>query len=108
MADSDQILQERNAKVEEIRGYADLTEEAKDRRVSLVTEKAQAEYAEAKEAEQRRIEENVISSRKAVYGVPTAGAISAGEVAQIHDAFRSAWADVQIATSSAGADPGRA
>jgi len=108
MADSDQILQERNAKVEEIRGYADLTEEAKAHRVSLVTEKAQAEYAEAKEAEQRRIEENVISSRKAVYGVPTAGAISAGEVAQIHDAFRSAWADVQIATSSAGADPGRA
>jgi hypothetical protein len=97
--DPAQILSARNAEVEQIRGYADLTEEAKQRRIAEVNERAQAEYAEAKEAEERRIGEEVASSRRGVYGVPTEGAISAGEVEQVYLGYRDAEDRVLIATA---------
>ena len=98
MDDSEQILQARNAKVEEIRGYADLTEEAKDRRVTEVTEKAQAEYTEAKEAEARRLEETLASAKKAVFNVPVSPTYSDAEVALVHQAFEGFYSDVFFAT----------
>jgi HD-GYP domain-containing protein (c-di-GMP phosphodiesterase class II) len=48
-----EILNRRNAEVAKIRNYADLTEEAKQRRIAEVSERAQAEYVEAREAEER-------------------------------------------------------
>ena len=98
--EAQEILRDRDVEIQKIQGYADLTEEAKDRRIAEVTERAQAEYAEAREAENRRIEENVVSSKKAVFGIPASPAYSDAEVAQVHAAFRSAWADVLIATSN--------
>jgi regulator of protease activity HflC (stomatin/prohibitin superfamily) len=98
--EAQEILRDRDVEIQKIQGYADLTEEAKDRRIAEVTERAQAEYAEAREAESRRIEENVISSKKAVFGIPASPAYSDVEVAQVHAAFRSAWADVTIATAN--------
>ena len=53
MAVANQILAQRNAEVAQIRGYADLTDEAKERKIAEVTERANAEYAAAKEAEKR-------------------------------------------------------
>jgi hypothetical protein len=52
-----EILNRRNAEVAKIRGYADLTEEAKERRIAEVNERAKAEYAEAREAAEREIRE---------------------------------------------------
>jgi hypothetical protein len=96
--EAQEILRDRDVELQKIQGYADLTEEAKDRRIAEVTERAQAEYAGACEAENRRIEENVVSSKKAVFGIPASPTYSDAEVAQVHAAFRSAWADVLIAT----------
>jgi hypothetical protein len=69
MVDPSQILSERNAAVEQIRGFMDLTEEAKDRRIAEVNERANAEYAEAKEAEKRGREERLKSSQRTVFNV---------------------------------------
>jgi murein L,D-transpeptidase YcbB/YkuD len=55
MADPNQILADRNAEVAKIRGYVDLTDEAKERKIAEVTERANAEYAAAKEAEKAQI-----------------------------------------------------
>ena len=40
MVDPNQILTERNAEVERIKGYVDLTPEARDRRIAEATERA--------------------------------------------------------------------
>jgi hypothetical protein len=93
-----EILRGRDAEIQKIQGYADLTEEAKDRRIAEVTERAQAEYTEAQEAEKRGREERLDSAKKAVYRVPASPTYSDAEVAQVHAAFRSAWADVLMAT----------
>jgi hypothetical protein len=69
MADPSQILSERNAEVAKIRGFVDLTEEAKDRRIAEVNERANAEYAAAKEAEKRGREERLKSTQRAVFNV---------------------------------------
>jgi hypothetical protein len=98
--EAQEILRDRDVEIQKIQGYADLTEEAKDRRIAEVTERAQAEYAEAREAENRRREENVVSSRKDVYRVPASPTYSDAEIAQVHAAFRSAWDSVLIATAN--------
>jgi hypothetical protein len=98
--EAQEILRDRDVEIQKSQGYADLTEEAKDRRIAEVTERAQAEYAEAREAENRRREGNVVSSKKAVFGIPASPTYSDAEVAQVHAAFRSAWADVLMATSN--------
>ena len=95
MADANQILAERNAKVAEIRGYVDLTEEAKQERIAAVNEKANAEYQAAKEAEKQAREERLRSTQRAVFNVVDDPHASAAERAQIHAAFRHASGEVQ-------------
>jgi hypothetical protein len=100
MTDSEGILSRHHAEVAQIRGYVDLTEEAKERRISELTEKTNAEYAEAKEAEKRKVQERLESAKKAVYNVPTGATYFDAEAAQVHASFRSAWADVSFLSES--------
>jgi hypothetical protein len=93
-----EILYQRNAEVEKIRGYADLTQEAKNRRIAEVNNRAQAEYAEAREKDKRQREERLKSTKNAVFRVPTGNVPSDAEAAQIHAAFRGAYSDVLSAT----------
>jgi regulator of protease activity HflC (stomatin/prohibitin superfamily) len=62
-----QIRQRLNEEVERIRGYEDLTEEAKQRRIAEAREKAQAEYQEAVEAEERTVQERAERAEKALF-----------------------------------------
>src|SRR5829696_8412979 len=95
-----EILNRRNAEVEKVRGYADLTEEAKERRIAEVSEKARAEYAEALEAGQRERAERLEKSKSAVFRIPVSATATDAEEAQIHAAYRAAWGDVYSATRS--------
>jgi hypothetical protein len=70
-ADPVEILNRRNAEVAQIRGYADLTEEAKERRIAEVNEQANAEYAEARETWEREITSVQRRPRKRCLGLPT-------------------------------------
>ena len=65
-----EILNRRNAEVEKIRSYADLTEEAKDRRIAEVTERAQHAYRQAIEDQERERAERLERSKRAVFRVP--------------------------------------
>jgi hypothetical protein len=94
------IINQRNREVAKIRGYADLTEEAKDRRIAEVSERAQAEYAEAVEANKREIAERLERTHRAVFRVPIPAIATDAEEAQIHAAFRSAYNDVYSSTAS--------
>jgi hypothetical protein len=95
-----EILNRRNAEVAQIRGYADLTDEAKDRRIAEVSERAQAEHAEALEAGQRERAERLERSKHAVFRVPIPATATDAEEAQIHAAYRSAYSDVYSSTHS--------
>jgi hypothetical protein len=68
--DPTEILNQRNAEVAKIRGYADLTEEAKNRRIAEVNERAQAAYAEARETNERERAERLERSKKGVFRIP--------------------------------------
>jgi len=92
-----EILNRRNAEVAQIRGFADLTEEAKERRIAEVSERAQAEYAEAREAAER---ERAERTERAVFRVPIPAGTTDAEAAQIHAAFRAAWGDVYSSTAT--------
>ncbi len=98
--DPTEILNRRNAEVAQIRGYADLSEEAKDRRIAEATEKARAEYAEAREMGERERAERLERSQRAVFRVPVSATATDAEEAQIHAAFRSAYNDVYSSTLS--------
>jgi hypothetical protein len=89
-----EILNERNAEVAKIRGYADLTEEAKERRIAEVRERYQAAYREALEANERERTERLERSKRAVFRVPIPATASDAEEAQIHAAYRAAYNDV--------------
>jgi|SRR5215212_6338637 len=95
-----EILNERNAEVAKIRGYVDLTEEAKNRRVAEVNERARAQYAEAREADERERAERLERTKKAVFRVPVSATANDAEEAQIHAAYRAAWSDVYSSTHS--------
>jgi len=95
-----EILNQRNAEVAKIRGYADITEEAKNRRIAEVNERAQAEYAEAREAGERERAERLQRTHKDVFRVPVPAIATDAEGAQIHAAFRSAFNDVYSVTAS--------
>ena len=97
--DPQKILTKLDAEERKIQAFADITAEAKSRRTAEAREQARGEFAAAKAEEKERIEAKVTSSRKGVYGVPTEGAISSGEVAQVHAAFWSFWNEVKAATS---------
>ena len=74
-----EILNRRNAEVAQIRGFADLTEEAKERRIAEVSERAQAEYAEAREAAER---ERAERTERAVFRVPIPAGTTDAEAAR--------------------------
>jgi hypothetical protein len=65
-----EIIRQRNAKVEEIRGYVNLTPEAKERRIAGVHERAQAAYSEAIEADKRERERRLEQTKQAVFRIP--------------------------------------
>lgn len=94
-----EILNQRNAEVAEIRGYVDLTEEAKNKRIAEVNERARAEYAEAREMGERERAERLERSERAVFRVPVSATATDAEEAQIHAAFRSAYNDVYSSTA---------
>jgi hypothetical protein len=93
-----EILRQRNAEVEQIRGFVDLTEEAKNRRIAEVNERARAAYAEALEANERERAERLERSKKAVFRVPIPATATDAEEAQIHAAYRAAFNDVYSST----------
>jgi hypothetical protein len=98
-----EILNRRNAEVAKVRGYADLTEEAKSRKIEEVTQRANEEYQEAQEANKREVANRLESTKKAVFRVPVSPHSSDAEEAQIHAAYRGAFNEVSTAT--AGKDP---
>jgi hypothetical protein len=93
-----EILNQRNAEVEKIRGYADLTEEAKNRRIAEVNERARQEYRQAVEDQERERAERLERSKRAVFRVPVPASATEAEEAQIHAAHRSAYNDVYSST----------
>jgi hypothetical protein len=98
--DSTEILSRRNAEVAQIRGFVDLTEDAKERRIAEVSERARAEYTEAIEADKRERTERLEKSERAVFRIPVSAAATDAEEAQIHAAFRSAYNEVYSSTVS--------
>jgi len=98
--DPAEILNRRNAEVAQIRGYVDLTEEAKERRIAEVNERAQTQYVEAREAAERKRTERLQRTKTAVFRVPVGNVPSEAEAAQIHAAFRRAFSEVLSATAS--------
>ena len=101
-----EILKDRDSEIAKIRGYADLTEEAKARRIAEVSERARAEYAEAREANEREAAERLEKTKKAVFRIPIPYSATDGEAAQIRAAYRSARAEVEAAIApSIGVDP---
>jgi hypothetical protein len=106
--DPAEILNQRNAEVQQIRGYADLTEEAKQRRIDEVSARARAAYEEAVEDQERERAERLEMSKKAVFRVPIPATATDAEEAQIHAAYRAAYNDVYYSTSIFADGPGEA
>jgi hypothetical protein len=98
--DPAEILNRRNAEVSQIRGFVDLTDEAKERRIAEVSERARAEYAEALEAGERERAERLERTKRAVFRLPVSATATDAEEAQIHAAYRAAWGDVYSSTVS--------
>jgi cystathionine beta-lyase/cystathionine gamma-synthase len=94
-ADPMEILRRRDAEIEKVRSYVDLTSEAKQRRIDETTEKANADYREAREAEAQRLEKRLRDSEKAVFSVVDDTMASASERAAIHSAYRAAVGEVR-------------
>jgi hypothetical protein len=92
-----EILRQRNAEVEKIRGYADLTEEAKQRRIAEVNERARAAHSEAIEANEREREQRLEQTKQAVFRIPIPYSATDGEAAQIRSSYRTARTDVELA-----------
>src|SRR5215218_9218698 len=103
-----EILRQRNAEVEEIRGYVDLTPEAKQRRIAEVNERAQHEYRQVLEEQERERAERLERSKKAVFRVPVPATATDAEEAQIHAAYRAAYNEVYYSTSLLTDSPGEA
>jgi hypothetical protein len=93
-----EILNARNQEVAQIRGFADLTEEAKQRRIDEVNAKARADYQEAVETQERERAERLEKSKKTVFRVPIPATATDAEEAQIHAAYRAAYNDVYSST----------
>ncbi len=89
-----EIKQNLDRELEQIRGYADLTPEAKHRRIAEAYEKAQADYREAIETQEREIRERVEKAERAVFALSYPFTASDEEKAQIRAAHRAAYNDV--------------
>ncbi len=92
-----EILNQRNKEVEQIRGYADLTEDAKARRIAEVNEKTQEEYRQAVEDQEQAARERVEKAEQAVFATPYPYGASDAEKAQIRAARRAAYNGVYSA-----------
>jgi hypothetical protein len=100
MVDPGEILAERNREVAKIQGFADLTPEAKERRIAAVNEKANAEYSEAQERQKQERESRLKNSeRAAIFSVVDDATATSAERAAIFSSYRSAAADVSLAAS---------
>jgi DNA-nicking Smr family endonuclease len=93
--DPTEILNRQNAEIAQIRGYVDLTEEAKNKRIAEVTARARAEYAEAREAGERERAERVAKAEAALFQTPYPYAASDLEQAQIRALRRGAYESVE-------------
>ena len=101
-----EILNRRNAEVAKIRGFVDLTEEAKERRIAEVQERARAEYQQALEDQEQERAERLQRSKRAVYRVPVPAIATEAEAAQIRAAYRAARSDIEAMIAPAlGTDP---
>lgn len=102
----DEILAKHNAEVQKIHGFADLTDEAKARRLAEARDRHQGEFAELKAKERKRVEEKVRKARRAVYGVPGKVTFSDAEWATLHDVYWRAWDRVMEAAKDIRTGPG--
>jgi hypothetical protein len=101
-----EILNQRNAEVQQIRGFVDLTEETKQKRIAEVNERARAEYQEALEANERERVQRLENSKRAVFRIPIPYSATDAEAAQIRAAYRAARTDIEHAIApSLGVDP---
>src|SRR5215217_9456390 len=98
--DPAEILNQRNAEVAQIRGYVDLTEEAKERRIAEVNERAQTQYTEARETREREISERAQKAERALFETPYPYAASDVEKAQIRALRRGAYESVYNSIAS--------
>ena len=103
-----EILNRRNAEVAQIRGYVDLTEEAKNRRIAEVQERAQQEYRQAVEDQKRERAERLERTKKAVFRVPISATATDAEEAQIYAAYRAAYNELYYSTSLFADSPAEA
>jgi hypothetical protein len=94
-----EILNQRNAEIAKIRGYADLTEEATQRRIDEVNARARQEHRQALEDQERERAERLEKSKAGVFRVPIPYGATEAEAAQIHAAYRAAYNDVYYSTS---------
>jgi hypothetical protein len=90
-----EILNRQNAEIAQIRASADLSEEAKARRIAEATERARAEYAEAREAGERERAERLAKAEAALFQTPYPYAASDLEQAQIRALRRGAYESVE-------------
>ena len=97
-----EIIRQRDVEVAQIRGFADLTDEAKERRIAEVTERAQQEYRQAVEDQKRERAERLERTKRAVFRVPIPATVTDAEEAQIHAAYRQAYNDVYYSTRGFG------
>jgi len=95
-----EILNRRNTEVAQIRGYVDLTDEARRRRIAEVNERARAEYAEAREAREREIRERAEKAEEALFEIPYPYGASDLEQAQIRALRRGAYESVYNSIAS--------
>ena len=97
MATPIEILNRRNAEVQKIRGFADLTQEAKERRIAEVSENARQAYQEALQAQKQDRAARLEKSKAAVFRVPIPPDATEAEKAQIHASYRAALNDAHYA-----------
>lgn len=83
----DEILARHSAEVQKIKGFVDLTDEAKARRLNEANNRYQGEFRELKASERERVEKKVRDTRKAVYGVPGQATYTDAEWATINAAY---------------------
>jgi|SRR5215216_275046 len=100
-----EIIRERDKEIAKIRGFVDLTEEAKNRRIGEIRQWAQEEYEKAKSEEQRQRQLRLERTKKAVYKIPTGRGSDDAEIAQIYQAYRAAYSDVRAATEGIKENP---
>jgi hypothetical protein len=89
-----QIKQDLDRKVAEIRGYADLTDEAKTRKIAEVYAEAEREYRELVAEEERKVQERVEKAERAVFEYDHPFTASDVEKAQLRALQRDAYNSV--------------